>query len=166
MYKNKKLLLVMRHAKSDRSDSHVSDFDRPLNERGQREPTDIAKRLNDLRIAIDRAVISPARRTSETWHLLDQQLSEPPEPYFEPRLYNAYYQDVLDVLFEHAHQCDRLLLIAHCPAVIEITEFLSGEVHDFRTCCLAILSARTDKLSECISKPNLFRFEEMVVPRA
>ena len=44
-----KTLIVVRHAKSSWSDSGVSDFDRPLNERGKRDAPEMADRLQKNR---------------------------------------------------------------------------------------------------------------------
>lgn len=156
----------MRHAKSDRNDPTAVDFDRPLNDRGFGQPKAIADQLNDLGIAVEKAVVSPAERTTETWNLLAKRLKDPPKPIFEKQLYNAYYQDFIDVLSKHAKKCHRLLAIGHCPSVIEVTEFLTGEYHDFKTANLAILSAHDDDLEKCLEKPGQFRFEKMIYPES
>lgn len=163
MYEKKKRLLVMRHAKSDRSEAIVNDFDRPLNQRGQHQPEIIAKELNRLRITVDKVLVSPAKRTRETWNLLGSHLAKAPEAIFVPELYNAYSQDFIDVLIDQAQTAGSLLVIAHCPAVAEVTEFFTGEYHDFKTASLAILSTKKDRpLSLCLSEPRLFLFEEML----
>ncbi|MEI9909506.1 MAG: histidine phosphatase family protein [Bacteroidota bacterium] len=40
-----KTLILIRHAKSDWSTASLSDFDRPLNERGRKDAPEMAKRL-------------------------------------------------------------------------------------------------------------------------
>ena len=40
-----KTLMLMRHAKSSHDDSSLTDFDRPLNERGKADAEEMGKRL-------------------------------------------------------------------------------------------------------------------------
>ena len=61
-----KHLLLVRHAKSDWNDSSLSDFDRPLNERGKRDAPIMAHRLLDKKIEIDGFITSPAKRARKT----------------------------------------------------------------------------------------------------
>jgi phosphohistidine phosphatase len=165
MREKENLLLIMRHAKSDRLNSFTNDFERPLNERGQYQLLAIAQQLNKLNIKIDKAIVSPAQRTRETWTLLQSHLiTLPAKSVFEPRLYNTLCEDFIQVLIEHADQCRSLLVIAHCPTVIEVTEFLTGEYHDFKTANLAVLSAQKKEWSKNLSHPQQFRFKEMLMP--
>lgn len=164
MYEDKMLLLIMRHAKSDRDSTYQTDFERPLNDRGQKQPKDIAKKLNKLGITIDKALISAAKRTSETFKRLEKHLATPPKHSFEKRLYEAECETVLEVIAENAQHASCVLVVGHCPTVYEVTEYLCGEYHEFKTAHLAILSARTDDLIGCLKKPKQFRFEKMLTP--
>ena len=48
-----KQVLLIRHAKSSWDDPSVSDFERPLNERGKKDAPVMAQRLSDKNIRID-----------------------------------------------------------------------------------------------------------------
>ena len=61
-----KLLLLVRHAKSDWNDPTLNDFDRPLNDRGKRDAPVMAHRLIDKKIKIDAFITSPAKRAKKT----------------------------------------------------------------------------------------------------
>ncbi len=165
MYKDKKLLLIMRHAKSDRTLTDLIDFDRPLNERGEGEPKIIAKELNKLKIAIEKALVSSSRRTVDTWLRLEKKLDHPPEVCFDRRLYNAYYKDVIEVLEEDADDVECLMVIGHNPSMTEVCEFLTGECHEFRPASLAIVSAKSGSLKNCLKKPGCFQFEQMITAK-
>jgi phosphohistidine phosphatase len=161
MYENKPLLLIMRHAKSVHTYAFPNDFDRPLNERGKYQPKIIAEQINDLKISLDKALISPSERTRETWTLLENTLTLPPKAIFEKDLYNAFRENFINVIKNHVEGSKHILVIGHCPSVIEVTEFLCGEFHDFKTANLAILSSK-DKLFESIHHPKSFFFEKML----
>ncbi len=60
-----KSLLLIRHAKSS-WDFNVEDFDRPLNERGNKAAPEMAKRLRKKDVEIDAFISSPANRALST----------------------------------------------------------------------------------------------------
>ena len=60
-----KTLFLVRHAKSDWP-AHVSDFDRPLSERGHRDAPKMAEFLKSKNVEIDTFVSSPAKRAITT----------------------------------------------------------------------------------------------------
>ncbi len=165
MYSDKKLLLIMRHAKSDRTLTDLIDFDRPLNERGEGEPKVIAKSLNKLDIPFDQAIVSSARRTVDTWIVLEKKLDKPPNVTFDKRLYNAYYQDALEVLMEEAQDCDCLLMIGHNPSVTEICEYLTGEYHELKPATCVIMSAQDKSLLASLKKPGRFKLEKIITAK-
>ena len=65
-----KTLLLIRHAKSSWDNFALTDFDRPLNDRGKNDAPEMAKRLIDKKINIDAFISSPAKRAKKTAKLL------------------------------------------------------------------------------------------------
>lgn len=61
-----KVLILVRHAKSDWGDPGLGDFDRPLNERGKKDAPAMAARLAEKKVEIDAIVSSPAKRAAKT----------------------------------------------------------------------------------------------------
>jgi len=61
-----KTLYILRHAKSDRSDKSVDDFDRWLSERGKADLKDFPEHVANSMEEIDHIVASPAKRTAQT----------------------------------------------------------------------------------------------------
>ena len=64
-----KILILVRHAKSSHSFDVSSDFDRPLNDRGFREASEMGKKLIKKNTRIDQFVSSPALRAKTTAEL-------------------------------------------------------------------------------------------------
>jgi hypothetical protein len=60
-----KTLALFRHAKSDWSDARARDFDRPLNERGQRGALAMGEHVRDSGRRFDRVIASPAVRVAK-----------------------------------------------------------------------------------------------------
>ena len=65
-----KTLYLLRHAKSSWDDSRVSDFDRPLNNRGRREAEKIAEYMKENKYIPEYIICSTAKRTRETLDLI------------------------------------------------------------------------------------------------
>ena len=61
-----KTLVLMRHAKSNWS-GDLSDFDRPLSERGVKSARALGKWLRENDLFPDFALVSAAKRTVETF---------------------------------------------------------------------------------------------------
>jgi phosphohistidine phosphatase SixA len=59
-------LLICRHAKANRQDAGLRDFDRPLNQRGERDAPEMARRLAQRGVRSDLIMTSPAERALAT----------------------------------------------------------------------------------------------------
>lgn len=110
-------LLLLRHAKASVGDGRMRDHDRPLAPRGQRDAPKIGAYMGKHRLIPDRALVSPAKRTRETWDLVQPALGARLSASFEERLYDASPQTVIDVLQETGTDHPTLLVIAHNPSL-------------------------------------------------
>jgi phosphohistidine phosphatase len=110
-------LMLLRHSKAVVADGKIRDHDRPLAPRGQKDAPKIGAYMGRHRLMPDCALVSPAKRTRETWALLAPALAAPPQPTFDARLYDASPQTVMDVIQETGSACRTLLVLGHNPAL-------------------------------------------------
>lgn len=61
-----KTLVIIRHAKSDWSDPHITDIERPLNKRGKRDAPFMASLLKEKGVVPELILTSPAQRAMQT----------------------------------------------------------------------------------------------------
>ena len=61
-----KKLLLLRHAKSSWGAADLTDFERPLNERGRRDAPLVGEFIREQGLRPDLVISSPAQRTRET----------------------------------------------------------------------------------------------------
>ncbi|WP_286743522.1 SixA phosphatase family protein, partial [Roseivirga sp. UBA1976] len=61
-----KRLLIVRHAKSSWDFPELSDFERPLNHRGEKDVPDMATRIKKLGLKPELMISSPANRAITT----------------------------------------------------------------------------------------------------
>ena len=71
-----KTLLLIRHAKSSWDQAGLSDFDRPLNERGKNDAPVMAKRVKEKEIELDYLISSPAKRAKKTAKYFAEELNK------------------------------------------------------------------------------------------
>ncbi len=109
------MLHVLRHAKSSWP-LGVTDEQRPLNDRG-RVDAPVAGQLLAERGPIQLALVSPAKRTRETYELVAAQLPDAPEMLIDERIYEAGTGALLDMLSEVDDDVEQVLLVGHNPGM-------------------------------------------------
>jgi len=122
------LLLIMRHAKSDRSDPAAADFDRTLTDRGKRDAKKMGAWLRKKKIIPGMILSSPAARAKRTTLIVCKETGyDPGEIRWDKRIYDASLEDLLKVVAGHAQESGCVLLIGHNPGLEELLDYLSGD---------------------------------------
>lgn len=122
-------LLVMRHAKSDWT-LGTSDFERPLNRRGERAADRVAEWLLDEQLCPDRILSSPAARARATAMAVAHACGTPaPAIEFDPDLYLAPAFTWMQKLTGRTE--DRLLICGHNPGLDDLVERLASAPVEF-----------------------------------
>ena|ERR1700680_3297405 len=119
-------LVLLRHAKSAWPD--VPDHDRPLGKRGIRDAPSAGRWLRRAGYLPGLVVCSTSRRTRETWQLAAAELGASPPVRFEPRVYGAGIEELLDLVRETSDEVETLLVVGHEPATHELTLLLASDV--------------------------------------
>lgn len=119
-------LMLMRHAKSDWH-IHMTDIDRPLNERGARDAVRMGVYLNKADLVPDKMIVSSAQRTQQTAELLLQNVSLPENSLIIDRqLYLADAETMCDIIALYASEGQRLLILAHNPGMDYLVSYLAS----------------------------------------
>ncbi|MBF9233458.1 SixA phosphatase family protein [Microvirga alba] len=117
-------LLLLRHAKADRPPSML-DFDRPLAKRGQAAAVSMGKYLRDEKLLPDLVLVSPSKRTEQTWKSIEPYLGDP-ESRRDRRIYEATVATLLKVLHEVEPESRTVLMIGHNPGFEDLAQILIG----------------------------------------
>jgi phosphohistidine phosphatase len=121
-----KQLLIVRHAKSDRNDPALRDFDRPLNERGQKNAVEMAKRLVKQDLIPKEIVSSPALRALATANLFADTFKTAPSKIKKvDSIYEASATTLLQVINNFNDDDDFIALFGHNPGVSEVAFLLT-----------------------------------------
>ena len=120
-----KTLTIVRHAKSSWKDPHLSDRERPLNKRGERDAPVMGQRIAAAGIRPSLILSSPAVRAWTTAKVIAAQINYPREfLQQERRLYMAGVSDMLDVIVAQDEGFNSLMLVAHNPGLTDFANFL------------------------------------------
>ncbi|HEY0404697.1 MAG TPA: histidine phosphatase family protein, partial [Pyrinomonadaceae bacterium] len=87
-----KTLFLLRHAKSSWNNARLTDFERPLNERGRQAATLIGNFMRQQQLIPQLIVCSPAERARETIELVREAAALTAELRFDERIYEASLQ--------------------------------------------------------------------------
>ena len=122
-----KELLLVRHAKSDWSDSSLGDFDRPLNERGKRDAPVMAHRLLDKKIKIDAFISSPAKRAKRTATIFAEAYKVGKDDIiFKERLYGAAEEIFYDAVKNAPKKANTIAIFSHNPGITDFANELTS----------------------------------------
>src|SRR5688500_15265530 len=110
-------LLLLRHAKAERSRPGERDHDRRLAERGRGDAPKVGAYMVRHGYAPDRAIVSTSARTRETWDLAAGAMKKTPPVLFEERLYEASPRTLLAVIKETGPDVGTLLMVGHNPGL-------------------------------------------------
>lgn len=134
-----KMLLVMRHAKSDWSADYDSDHDRPLNQRGVRSARLIGRLIASRSLVPDVVVSSTANRARSTAEHAIESGSWGSRFDLEESLYSSGVNGILDVARERL-EAESLMLVGHQPTWSMLVADLTGERVDMKTGAIAMVS--------------------------
>lgn len=136
-----KKIYILRHAKSSWNNSALSDFDRPLNDRGNRDAPLMGLKLAELRIIPDLILSSAANRAYGTASIIAAKINYPINKIDKREdLYLASPQKILRLInfTDNAH--DIIMVVGHNPGLTELANKLGGlQVGNMPTCALVAL---------------------------
>ncbi|MDZ8277038.1 histidine phosphatase family protein [Microbacterium aquimaris] len=134
-------LTIARHAKSDWSDGALSDHDRPLNRRGERDAPLMAARLTEADVHPAVLLSSTAVRALTTARVFGDALGLPVDA--RQDLYGASADELLSAATSSG--ADDVMIVAHDPGMTDLAGRLSrGRIDRMPTCAIATFAWETD----------------------
>lgn len=155
-----KLLLLVRHAKSSWNNLTISDFERPLNERGKKDAPEMAKKLADKKIKIDAFVSSPAKRAKKTCKYFAKEFDTSKDDIiFENKLYEAGTENFLEVIKNLKNKWDTVAIFSHNPGITNFANSLTNErIDNIPTCGIFALKIKGKHWSDFKEAEKEFLF--------
>ena len=165
-------LLLLRHAKAELGIAGQRDFDRALAERGHKAAALMGEYLARQGLRPDLALVSPARRTKETWELALAAFDEAPPLRLEDGIYEAAPGTLIGLINTVAPGVHTLLLVGHNPGMEALADILVGSGspaararmdEKFPTAGLAVIDLDVDRWSAV--EPGTGRLDRFVTPK-
>ena len=124
-----KTLLLVRHSKSSWDDAAISDFDRPLNDRGKKDAPDMAERLLKKKVKIDGFVSSPAKRAKRTAEYFTEVYDiKKDKIILIEGLYHADVPAFEKAITEIPDSLDVVAIFSHNPGITEYANHLTNKI--------------------------------------
>jgi phosphohistidine phosphatase len=160
-----KQLFLVRHAKSDWSNAGLSDFDRPLNARGQRDAPVMAQLMVSLGHKPDLMVTSPAMRAqttaqvfAEAFEISDADLVR------NLQIYESNVGTMLRIIHTLPDTADTVYIFGHNFTFSELgAQFTTRNISEMPTCAVSQIKSEVTRWKD-FEYPDA-QFERMWKPK-
>lgn len=141
-----KKLYFVRHAKAVQENIGLTDFDRPLTEKGAMDAQLISSLLHKEKVVPHLIISSPAVRALSTAAIFARNLHY---PLSAVRLEDSLYESSVDNYLKHLHLTEdkhqTVFLFAHNPTITEAANlFIDDFIENIPTCGVTGLSFEVD----------------------
>ena len=135
-----KTLYLLRHSKASSDQSNISDFDRPLNERGYSDAHQMGKFLYEKKIHLDLLISSPSIRTMSTALIFSLHLKFPVDQIqIRKILYESSVKQYLQCITE-VNESNNIMLVGHNETISETAQkFSSQRILEMKTSAIIAL---------------------------
>lgn len=139
-------LYLIRHAKSSWDNPGLRDFNRPLNERGQREAPLMAALIAEMGIKPNLIVSSPARRAITTAQYFAEALGIAEEDIVRNQdIYEADPQDILRLISGLPESAETVFVFGHNPTFTDVANHFSDDfIENIPTCGIVRIDSPAD----------------------
>lgn len=152
-----KTLYILRHAKSSWDNAGLSDFERPLNERGLRAAPMMGGVMRANNFLPNLILSSPATRAKQTAALVKKSAGIESETEYDERIYEASPARLLEIVAEQNAAVESVLLVGHNPGMEGLVKFLTGNLEPMPTAALAVVDLDIKTWSEINSASGSLR---------
>ncbi|CAN5480690.1 phosphohistidine phosphatase SixA [soil metagenome] len=126
-----KTLYLLRHAKSSWDNPDLDDFDRPLNDRGEKDAPTIGKRLMERNVVAQVFYSSPAVRAVTTMQIIAKALGyDSKNIRTEDKLYHASEEVLLGFVKKMSDDFQSIMIAGHNPGLTGFANILQEKYID------------------------------------
>lgn len=155
--------MLIRHAKSSWANPAQTDFERPLNERGEHDAPMMGERLKKASLLPDLIVSSPAKRARQTAAKIGAAVGYSKDRiHMDERLYHCTPAVFEEVISELDNGLNTVFIVAHNPGITNFVNDLSDKFHvdNMPTCALAAVHGTVSAWPEfSAAEKEVFLFE-------
>jgi phosphohistidine phosphatase len=139
------MLTLVRHAKSSWNNDSLSDFDRPLNNRGLKNALEMGRRLADASYAVQNIISSPAVRAITTSSIIATEIGfDTKQIVLNDGIYNASLDSLINIVSNIDDRVSSAMLVGHNPGFTSLFNILSNAKIDNMPTC-SVVQIQFDK---------------------
>ena len=139
-------LLILRHAKSSWADEGLDDWQRPLNDRGERDAPRVGELIRQLQLLPDLIVTSDAVRAETTARAVAEAAGYQGKIVLSPELYHATPSTILNVIRDNPDAtASTVMIVGHNPGLEDFVARLTGVRVELPTAALVHISLPVDE---------------------
>ncbi len=156
-----KTLILVRHAKSSWKDTTLNDIKRPLNKRGNKDAPKMGKYMAEHKILPEVIFSSSGLRALATARLISVKIDiKPTDIIINEKIYTFNSEDLLNVVKALKDKYEKVMIVAHNPAITDLVNYFSGsKIDNVPTCGVAVLRFPINSWKKASkSKANLDSF--------
>ncbi|MFA6571264.1 MAG: histidine phosphatase family protein [Bacteroidota bacterium] len=157
-----KTLIIVRHAKSSWDNANLSDFDRPLNQRGLRDAPFMGNLLKEKSVKPDLILSSPANRAYQTSKFYAEALAyDITKIQLHELIYTSGPKQIIGLINQIDDSVNTIILFGHNPDLSTLTNFLAdNDYGSLPTCGTICIDFNVDNWSLIGEETGKVRFFE------
>jgi phosphohistidine phosphatase len=147
----KRVIVMIRHAKSSWANPLQSDFERPLNDRGEQDAPMMGERLKARNILPDLIIASTAKRAKQTAKKIAAAIGYSEDKIlWVDKLYHCIPSVFDEVIHDIADDIKTAFIVAHNPGITEFVNEFSAEfkIDNMPTCGIVAAELNVDEWNE------------------
>lgn len=157
---DRKIVLLLRHAKSSWDVKGISDKDRPLKQRGIRQIGEIGGRLATIGIQLDKVISSPAKRALVTaCGIADANDFSCKKIDICDELYFCGPDAIIELLSRQSDDQQTIMLVGHNPDLSEVLSRLCECEEEMPTCAFAAIELHEPQWKHAAKGGKLLSYE-------
>ncbi len=144
-----KKIYFIRHAKSAWDNHLLKDIERPLNSRGMRDASFMAKLLFKTDNNINGIIKSPAKRISETAaEFIKIYGFDANQIVTENSIYHGGVDDILEAMHNAKSNWETIMIFGHNPSMTYIANYFgSHDIYNVSTCGIVVVESKANEWS-------------------
>ena len=157
-----KTLFLMRHAKSSWKDNSLDDFERPLNERGEKDAPMMGEILKKKKVEVEALFTSPALRALNTAKIIMRSFTLNEESFFiNEEIYAAGVKELLQAIHNLPDKYSSVMMLGHNPGITTLQNLLSEKyIDNIPTAGVVKIALDIDQWKEVEAGAGKFEFFE------
>ena len=141
---------MVRHAKSSWDDMSLTDHDRPLNRRGEKNAPEMGRRHKERGILPDLLISSTAKRAHLTAIAIANEIGYPKEKIqISKELYHTNDTGIIRFIQGQNDGLGSIMIFGHNPGFTDcVNELCGADFYNIPTCGIAAMTFETDSWKE------------------